>query len=100
MKCLELLDSVYDRLDEPLGDSSLVPSFLMCKLAKNQVTVALGGDGSDELFAGYDPFKASRLADIYASRVPKFTQELIAKLVQKIPISHRNMSLDFKLKKY
>ena len=55
--CLELLDDIYTHLDEPMADSSLAPSFLMCRLARNQVTVALGGDGADELFAGYPFFK-------------------------------------------
>ena len=57
-RCLNLLDDIYSRLDEPMADSSLVPSFLMCRVASGKVKVVLGGDGSDELFAGYDPFKA------------------------------------------
>ena len=99
-RCLDLLDSIYARLDEPLGDSSLVPSFLMCRLAKNEVTVALGGDGSDELFAGYDPFRALRIAGFYERNVPGFIHRIISHLVRQIPVSHRNMSLDFKMKKF
>ena len=99
-RCLELLDSIYSRLDEPLGDSSLVPSFLMCKLARNQVTVALGGDGSDELFAGYDPFRALTAARFYTQVVPNSAHRTISSLMGKIPVSHRNMSFDFKIKKF
>jgi asparagine synthase (glutamine-hydrolysing) len=54
------------RLDEPLADPSLLPTFVLCGAARRDVTVALGGDGADELFAGYDPFRALRLADLYA----------------------------------
>jgi len=98
--CLELLDDIYSHLDEPMADSSLIPSFLMCRLARNQTTVALGGDGADELFAGYDPFKALSPARLYSRVVPKSLHGMITNLTGKIPVSHRNMSLDFKLKKF
>jgi len=54
----DLLPSVLSRLDEPMGDSSILPTWLLCGFTRRHVTVALGGDGGDELFAGYDPFKA------------------------------------------
>jgi len=83
-----------------MADGSLAPSFMMCRLARTEVTVALGGDGADELFAGYDPFKALRPAHFYSRVVPKFVHGAITNLTGKIPVSHRNMSLDFKLKKF
>ena len=45
-------------MDEPLGDPSILPTFLLSKFAKENVKVALSGDGADELFCGYAPFKA------------------------------------------
>ncbi len=99
-KCISLLDSIYSRLDEPMSDSSLVPSFLMCQLAAQEVTVGLGGDGSDELFAGYDPFRALRGAQVYTNAVPNLFHGWITGLVGQIPVSHRNMSFDFKMKKF
>jgi asparagine synthase (glutamine-hydrolysing) len=87
------------RLDEPLGDSSLLPTYLLCGFAREHVTVALGGDGGDELFAGYDPFRALRWADMYQKLIPKPVHKAISLLIARLPVSHRNMSLDFKLKR-
>lgn len=59
---LSALDELTPFIDEPLADSSLMPSFLISKLTRKHVTVALGGDGGDELFGGYGHY-ASCLAD-------------------------------------
>ena len=57
-KSLALLPEIVSQLDEPLGDGSLLPTYLLSRFTRQHVTVALGGDGGDELFAGYDPFRA------------------------------------------
>jgi asparagine synthetase B (glutamine-hydrolysing) len=49
----DLLPEIYARLDEPNGDSSLLPTYLLSKFTRQHVKVALGGDGGDELFAGF-----------------------------------------------
>ena len=95
----EVASAVLGRLDEPLGDSSLLPTYLLCGFAREHVTVALGGDGGDELFAGYDPFRALRWADLYTKLVPRPMHRAISLLIARLPVSHRNMSLDFKLKR-
>jgi asparagine synthase (glutamine-hydrolysing) len=94
----ETLPNMIKLLDEPLGDSSLLPTYLLCKEAKKYVTVALGGDGADELFAGYDPFHALKLAEIYKAIVPNSVHKGIRMLAARLPVSHRNISLDFKIK--
>ncbi|MCG6538432.1 MAG: asparagine synthase (glutamine-hydrolyzing), partial [Syntrophales bacterium LBB04] len=55
---ITLLPEMIDRFDEPIGDSSIIPTYLLSRITRKKVTVALGGDGGDELFAGYDPFSA------------------------------------------
>ncbi len=95
----ELMPEIISKLDEPFGDSSLLPTYLLCKECRKLVKVALGGDGSDELFAGYDPFLALRAADFYARFCPKPLHIAIRLLIRKLPVSHSNMSFDFRLKR-
>lgn len=95
----EILPAIADRLDEPLGDASLLPTYLLCGAARREVTVALGGDGGDELFAGYDPFRALRLANLYRRIVPRPVHTAIRLLAARLPTSHRYMSFEFRLKR-
>jgi asparagine synthase (glutamine-hydrolysing) len=95
----DLIPSVLSRLDEPLGDPSIVPTYLLAQFAREQVTVALSGDGGDELFAGYDPFAALGPAQIYMRVVPDFLHRLFRALAEHLPHSHRNMSFDFKVRR-
>jgi asparagine synthase (glutamine-hydrolysing) len=95
----DIAQSVLSRMDEPLGDASLLPTYLLAKFARKGVKVVLSGDGGDELFAGYDPFQALAPAALYRSFVPRPLHVLLREAVNHLPISTRNMSLDFKLKR-
>jgi len=95
-----LLPGIRGQLDEPMGDPSLLPTYALAKLARRHVKVALGGDGADELFAGYDPFRALRVANTYKSFVPRPLHEAISYLCARLPVSHQNLSFDFKLKRF
>jgi len=98
-KALDLLPRILDQLDEPQGDASLLPTWLLARFTRQNVTVALGGDGGDELFAGYDPFLALRKAEAYSKLVPRPAHQAIRLLASRLPVSHANMSLDFKIKR-
>lgn len=95
----DLIGRCVDRLDEPMGDSSLLPTYLVSGFARKQVTVALGGDGGDELFAGYDPFLALRRAQLYQSVFPRPIHAAIKAIFNRLPVSNANMPLDFKIKR-
>ncbi len=98
-RALEILPDLCARLDEPMADSSILPTYLLCQHARRQVTVALGGDGADELLAGYDPFRALRYARWYEKLMPKPMHRAVSLAVTRLPVSHRYMSLDFRLKR-
>ena len=98
-KSTALLPEIVARLDEPLGDGSLLPTYLLSRFTRQHVTVALGGDGGDELFAGYDPFRALRAAELYAKFVPRPVHHAIRLLAARLPVSHENVSFDFKIKR-
>ena len=95
----ELLPAVLRRMDEPLADPSILPTYLLSRFTRRNVTVALSGDGGDELFAGYDPFKALTPAMIYSRLVPQGLHRGLRRLVDLLPRSTRNMSIDFKLRR-
>ncbi|MBV9305084.1 MAG: asparagine synthase (glutamine-hydrolyzing) [Acidobacteriaceae bacterium] len=95
----DLIPQVLGRLDEPLGDASILPTYLLSSFTRRFVTVALSGDGGDELFAGYDPFKALTPARLYARLVPSGLHKGFKRLADCLPISMHNMSFEFKLKR-
>jgi asparagine synthase (glutamine-hydrolysing) len=92
-------DYVLSKLDEPIGDSSILPTFILSKFAAESIKVALGGDGGDELFAGYAPFKALNFSSIYSKLMPKGANNLIMAAINRLPPSENYFSLDFKIKK-
>ena len=97
--CLEWAQVTAGKLDEVMGDSSILPTALVSKLARQNVTVALSGDGSDELFAGYDPFRALKPARVYSALAFGGINSAIRFMAERLPVSHANMSLDFRVKR-
>jgi asparagine synthase (glutamine-hydrolysing) len=79
------LEEAVWHLDEPMTDLSALPLYLVCREARKYVTVCLSGEGGDEIFAGYDRFKASK-ADSYYRWLPGLLREkVIYPLVERLP---------------
>lgn len=98
-KACDMLPQILQRLDEPQGDNSLLPTWLLSRFTRQHVTVALGGDGGDELFAGYDTFRGLGMAAWYARVVPRPVHGALRALAGRLPVSHANLSFDFKIKR-
>jgi asparagine synthase (glutamine-hydrolysing) len=97
---LGLVPRLPELLDEPLGDASIIPTYLLSEFTRRHVTVALGGDGGDELFAGYPTLQAHRLAGYY-TRVPRMLRRLLVEpAVRRLPVSRANLSFDFRAKRF
>lgn len=95
----DLVPKLAHMLDEPLGDASVLPTALLSAFARERVTVAVGGDGGDELFAGYPMHQAHRFAR-YVRRLPALTRAAARTAADSWPVSHKNFSFGFKARSF
>lgn len=91
----QLLPALARAFDEPFADSSALPTYLVSQLAAEDVKVALSGEGGDELFGGYYTYAA----DLLALRTAPLAR-LARPLVERLPVSTRRASLDYRAKRY
>ena len=90
-----LLPALAAAFDEPFADSSALPTYLVSKLAAEDVKVALSGEGGDELFGGYYTYVADQLAE----RIGPLAS-LSRPLIERLPTSTRRVSFDYKAKRF
>ncbi len=88
---LNIIDRLVDQYDEPFGDSSAVPTWYLCELTRQHVTVALSGDGGDELFGGYERYRALKLSGQLQSWLP-VDWLMQSGLIQRLPDSSARRS--------
>ena len=96
-----LLPRLVWYFDEPFADTSSVPTYFLCQLARQHVKVALSGDGGDECFAGYETYLADKAQAIYNAWVPDALHRfVILPFMRHLPATHRKISWDYKLKQF
>ena len=89
----ELFERLVVHLDEPFADVSLFPTYLVSQIAREHVTVALSGDGGDELFGGYDAYVADAVARRMRSVVPSEAIPALAGLTAMFPPTEKKKGL-------
>lgn len=95
----DLFDKLMHHMDDPIGDFSIFPTYLVSKLARESVTVSLSGDGGDELFGGYETYLAQELGRHY-DRVPAFARRLIGSFAEMLPPTAKKKGLINKIKRF
>jgi len=82
-------EDVLRNLAEPFADSSAIPTYYVSKFTKQQVPIALVGDGGDELFAGYNKYTSVNYSKIY-SKIPRLLQNPLEGFINKLPSNSKN----------
>lgn len=81
----EMLPEIAAAYGEPFADPSMMPSFLVCREARKGVTVALNGDGGDELFGGYNRYRAFMLEQAFFKNIPNFMKTAALRAISVFP---------------
>ena len=93
-------DNIIRRLDEPIGAPTYLPLYVLSKEASKCCKTVLCGDGGDEIFGGYDLFKYIKLFKTLNLIFNNKTSGIFKSIIKKIPISEKNLSLDFKFRRF
>ena len=97
---LSLLPEVISQLDQPIADFSVFPTLLVARMARRWVTVALGGDGGDELFGGYDTYRADRLSARFLDWQPARLRAAAEWLARGLPLGKGKRGLANELRRF
>ena len=95
-----LVSEIGAWMDEPVSDPSVVPTYLLSRFTRKHVTVALGGDGGDEIFAGYPMYFGHRMAQAYLTVPRVLRRSLIEPVINRLPVKTKNLSFDYRAKRF
>lgn len=95
-----ILPKLVWHAEEPTADSSMVAVYYLSQMTRQHVTMALSGDGADEILAGYETYQAYYVHQLYHKLPGWLRQRLIAPLVNALPTSDAKMSWEMKLKRF
>lgn len=87
-------------MDEPIGDGSAIPFFLLSREARRYVKVLLSGEGGDEISNAYETHMANYVSRLYRRFVPGFMRNAAASMAGKLPVSCSKLSFDFLAKRF
>jgi len=94
------LPTILDRLDEPFGDASVIPNYLLSEFAKQFVTVALTGLGGDEIGGGYERYLGTMIADRHKRLLSLLTNGLVLSIMKLLPDSKTGAHFPERLKRF
>ncbi|MFO1002417.1 MAG: asparagine synthase (glutamine-hydrolyzing) [Planctomycetaceae bacterium] len=95
---LAILPQLIWHYDEPFGDSSAIPTMYLSRMTREHVTVALTGDAGDELFCGYERYRAVRVTG-KMDFVPRWIRQLMSSVISRLPASAEHRSFRRRLKR-
>ena len=98
-ECLNLIPNMANLVVEPLSDASILPTYFLSNFASKQLKVCLGGDGGDELFAGYQIFPVHKLIGLY-DLLPREFKKMLLLIANSIPPRETYLSFPFVLKQF
>jgi len=97
---LSTMTQLWDVLDEPIADASIIPTYFLSKMTKEKVTVALAGEGGDELFGGYPTYLAHKYVHLWQNLPRPLKQNVLEPIINSLPVSLNNISFDYKIKRF
>ena len=99
-EALDILPKIIWHFNEPFADSSCIPTYYLSKMTRQEVTVALNGDGGDETFAGYERYVANKIANIYYLMPQSIRKNLVSFITAVLPESTRRNDFIKRFKKF
>lgn len=100
-KVMSLLPGYLAHIDEPYGDGSAIPTWLLAEEAASFVTVLLSGEGGDEVFSGYDTHAAMKARKLYRMLLPGVIRKhVVSPLANLLPVSMSKLSFEFRAKRF